>query len=225
MPLPANGIAVAKNNGRPGTSSSGCRTYGTSSSSGWRVQALTPASASDAPISFRNPRRPTGSSHSDAFCGNSRWRNSLNSGVSASASRLRQYSRPRVPSSRARSASRSVRFMGGLPVTRRAIGVRLDAVFLHQLRPELRLRGRRPVAHRKDLAPRAHEALRVAVTVEAPLHLQRVLLQHQRHLIDPAMARFATHPLLHVDAVVEVNEIRQVVNPNPAQRLVVAEAG
>ena len=43
------------------------------------------------------PRRPTGSSHSDAFCGNSRCRNSLNSGVPATSSRLRQYVRPRVP--------------------------------------------------------------------------------------------------------------------------------
>ena len=33
-------------------------------SSGWRVQAVAPASAIDAPISLRNPRRPTGSSHS-----------------------------------------------------------------------------------------------------------------------------------------------------------------
>ena len=113
-----------RTSGLPGTSSSGWRTYGTSSSFGCRVQALTPASASDAPISFRKLRRPTGSSHSDAFCGNSRWRKSLNSGVSVSDSRLRQYSRPRVPSSRVRSASMLIgSVMRVLSVARGAGGV------------------------------------------------------------------------------------------------------
>ena len=68
------------------------------------VQPVTPASASDAPISFRKPRRPTGSFHSEALAGNSRWRNSWNSGVSATASRLRQYCGPLAASSRARMA-------------------------------------------------------------------------------------------------------------------------
>jgi hypothetical protein len=117
MAEPANGMAVAKNSGLPGTSSSGCRTYGTSSSVGCRVHALTPASASEADINFRKPRRPTGSSHSDAFCGNSRCRKSLNSGVSDSASRLRQYCWPRVPSRRARSVSRSVSFFAHVRLT------------------------------------------------------------------------------------------------------------
>src|SRR5688572_6306832 len=225
MPLPANGIAVAKNNGRPGTSSSGCRTYGTSSSSGWRVQALTPASASDAPINFRKFRRPTGSSHSDAFCGNSRWRKSLNSGVSVSDSRLRQYSRPRVPSSRARSASMFIRsLIRVLSMARRAGRQVLDAVLLHEPRPELLLRDRRAVAHRENVAARTDELLRFAVTVQTPLHLQRVLLHHQRHLVDPSVTRLAAHPLLHVDAVVEIDEIRQVVHTNPVERGVVAEA-
>ena len=58
---PPSGIAVAKYSGSPGTISSGACTYGKTFSVGWRVQALTPASASDAPISFRNVRRSTGS--------------------------------------------------------------------------------------------------------------------------------------------------------------------
>ena len=90
---------------------------------------------------------------------------------------------------------------------------------LHEPRPEHRLRHRRPVSHREHLAARTDELLRRAVTVEAPLHLQRVLLQHQRHLVDPPVARLASHALLHVDAVVEVDEVRQVVHPNPAQRI------
>src|ERR1700747_3289558 len=55
-----------------------------------------PASASDAPINCRNPRRDTESTHSDAPLGNSRCNISWNSGVPASSSRLRQYSGPLV---------------------------------------------------------------------------------------------------------------------------------
>ena len=62
------------------------------------------------------------------------------------------------------------------------------------------------------------------MAVEAPLHLQRRLLQHQRHAIDAAVAGLAADALLHVNAVVEVDEVRQVVHADPAQRLVVAEA-
>src|SRR5678810_868111 len=53
-----------------------------------------PARASDDPISLRNPRRDTASSHSDAPLGNSRCIISLNSGLPASSSRLRQNSGP-----------------------------------------------------------------------------------------------------------------------------------
>src|SRR6476620_8005887 len=196
------------------------------SSEGWRVQALTPARAMEAPISFRNPRRPTGSSHSDAFCGNSRCRNSLNSGVPDRASRLRQYSRPRVPSRRARSASMSGRsFMSESPMARRTAGERVDAVLLHQLRTDHRLRDRWPVAHRRDFAAWPDVVLGVPVTVQAPLHLQRVDLLHQRHLIDATMTGLATHPLLHVNSVIEVDEVGQVVHTDPVKRLVVTEAG
>jgi hypothetical protein len=68
---PPRVIAVAKNSGLPGISSSGCRTYGTIFSVGWRVQAVTPASAIDAPISFRKVRRATGSVIASISDGNS----------------------------------------------------------------------------------------------------------------------------------------------------------
>src|SRR5581483_9951232 len=71
------------------------------------VHAVIPAMASEAPISFRNPRRETASSHSDAPLGNSRCIISLNSGLPASSSRLRQNSGPFVWAMRARAVSRS----------------------------------------------------------------------------------------------------------------------
>ena len=52
-----------------------------------------------------------------------------------------------------------------------------------------------------------------------------LLLLHQRHLVDAPVAGLAADALLHVDAVVEVDEVRQVVHAHPVQRLVVAEAG
>src|SRR5271169_1281276 len=53
-----------------------------------------PASAIDAPITFRKPRRETESTHSEAPLGNSRCSASWKAGLPASSSRLRQYSGP-----------------------------------------------------------------------------------------------------------------------------------
>ena len=54
---------------------------------------------------------------------------------------------------------------------------------------------------------------------EAPLHLQRVLRIHQRHLVHAAVAARAAQPLVHMDLVAEVNKIRQVVYLGPHQAL------
>ncbi len=56
------------------------------------TQPLKPASASDAPMIFRNVLRSTGLFHSSAACGNSRRTNSSTIGESASSSSERQYS-------------------------------------------------------------------------------------------------------------------------------------
>ena len=97
---PPSVIAVAKKSGLPGMSSSGCRTYGTIFSAGCRVQAVKPASASDAPISFRNVRRATGSVIASICDGNSLCRSSRNAGSSASSSSVRQSVAARVGSAR-----------------------------------------------------------------------------------------------------------------------------
>src|SRR5712691_1440669 len=74
-------------------SSSGWRTYGTIFSAGCRVQAETPASASDALISLRNVRRATGSA-TDSLVGsndgNSLYKCSWNDGSFARSSSVRQ---------------------------------------------------------------------------------------------------------------------------------------
>ena len=58
------------------------------------TQPVIPASAMDAPITFRKPRRETESTHSEAPLGNSRCSASWKAGLPASSSRLRQYSGP-----------------------------------------------------------------------------------------------------------------------------------
>ena len=63
------------------------------------------------------------------------------------------------------------------------------------------------------------------MAVQAPFHLQRLRLVHQRHAIDAAVTGFAAHALADVDAVIEVHEIRQVVHADPVERPIVAEAG
>src|SRR5580700_9790014 len=94
-------------------------------SSGRRTQPVIPASAIDAPITFRKPRRETESTHSDAPLGNSRCRASWKAGLPASSSRLRQYSGPDFSFASlicARSESRSsLPFLVGQASSRLAI--------------------------------------------------------------------------------------------------------
>ena len=55
----------------------------------------------------------------------------------------------------------------------------------------------------------------IAVAVEAERHVQRLHLLHLHHLVDPAMAAYATHTGGHVRLVVEEHEIGEPVNANP----------
>jgi len=62
------------------------------------------------------------------------------------------------------------------------------------------------------------------MTVETPFHLQRLLLPHERHAINLAVAGRAADALVHVNAVVEVDEVRQIVDARPLNRFAAAEA-
>src|SRR5919112_6545093 len=136
-------------------------------SGGWYEQPVSPASASDAPISFKKGRRSEPSSHSEACCGNSRWSSSSNSSVPESSSRLCQYSRPRLFSSFARTPSMEtgrlriwyssgkvslmciLLILSALPVARRAARQRgrvADAVLALEPEPQLAALGRQVLA-------------------------------------------------------------------------------
>src|SRR3954470_21238581 len=90
----------------------------------------------------------------------------------------------------------------------------LDVVLLHELRPfeGLILRF---VRHVEDFAARPHELLRRAVTLEAPRHRERLCLIHEIHAIDATMTAHAADSLRHVDAVIEVDEVRKPVDAAP----------
>ena len=60
---------------------------------------------------------------------------------------------------------------GRSPMARRAGRQTLDAVFVHELRPEHRLGHRRAIPHGEHLASWPNELLWVTVTLEAPIHL------------------------------------------------------
>src|SRR5579863_4311452 len=62
------------------------------------------------------------------------------------------------------------------------------------------------------------------MAVDAPLHVERIYLVHERHRVHPAVARRAADTLVYVNTVVEVNEVGQVVNARPLDRLARAEA-
>src|ERR1700722_9293185 len=93
-----------------------------------------------------------------------------------------------------------------------AVRQTLNVVFLNQLSAKFFLIGRCFISHVKDLIARANVLFGIAVTVDAPVHVKRVFLVHQRHLLDVPMAGGASDALVDVDSVVEVHEIGQIVD-------------
>lgn len=99
-----------------------------------------------------------------------------------------------------------------------------NMVRLHQPLPHGNLIfGRLPI-HVEHLPAGPDEALWLPMAVETPPHLERMDLPHERHEIDLAMAGRAADPFLHMDAVIEIDEIRQLVDSIPRNRHVGLEA-
>ena len=60
--------------------------------------------------------------------------------------------------------------------------------------------------HVENFRARTNVLFRMTMAIQAPLHVQRFRLAGERHLIDPAMTRDAADALVHVNAVIEVDE-------------------
>jgi len=53
------------------------------------------------------------------------------------------------------------------------------------------------------------------MALQTPLHLQRLGLINDRHFVDPSMTRGTADALVYVNTVIEISEIRQVVDSDP----------
>src|SRR6185436_3784274 len=113
---------------------------------------------------------------------------------------------------------------GRSSVTRGAARELLNLVLLDQSLADLGLIRRRDVVDAKHRFARAHVALGAAMAVEAPFHLQRFLLPHQRHPVHLSVTSGAAHPFVHMDAVIEVHEVGEIVDAVPLERAAGAEA-
>ncbi len=72
-----------------------------------------------------------------------------------------------------------------------------------------------------DLIERAQFVFGIAMAVEAPAHAVRLCLLHYFHFIDLAVTVLAGDAAIEMDAVIEVNKIRGLVNLSPFDRGVV----
>src|SRR5580698_10270995 len=81
-------------------------------------------------------------------------------------------------------------------------------------------------SHVRHLGHRANEFavallfMNVAVAIEAPAHAERLDHAHLLHLVDAPMAFGTTDPAGHVNAVIEIDVVRKLVDPHPLHGLV-----
>lgn len=63
------------------------------------------------------------------------------------------------------------------------------------------------------------------MTFQTPFHLERRSLRHYRHPIDATMTGRAADAFVHMNRVIEIGKVRQVMHPNPLQGLAALETG
>src|SRR5712675_2952389 len=109
-------------------------------------------------------------------------------------------------------------------MARRAIREFSNLILRHQALAEFELIGRRDVVDTEHRLARTHVLFRPAVAIEAPFHLERLFLIHQRHPIDLTVAGGAADAFVDVNTVVEIDEVRQIMHASPLNRSSRAEA-
>jgi hypothetical protein len=81
------------------------------------------------------------------------------------------------------------------------------------------------VAHIEYLIARAEILFWRAMAIQTPLHLQRFLLIHERHLVYRTVAGVTTRAFVDMNAVIEKDEVGKLVHARPLQGLAGAVAG
>ena len=99
----------------------------------------------------------------------------------------------------------------------RTVDLRIDVLFFPRLLgkillPLLALRFPIQLRHKLD---RTKMFVGIPVAVDAPCHRKLFMLVDRFHLVDSTMATLAANARIDVSRVIEVNELRQVVNPLP----------
>lgn len=106
-------------------------------------------------------------------------------------------------------------------MTHRAIRELFNLVFFDQRRAQSGLILRRLPSRAENFFARTHETLRRAMASEAPFHVQRVLAPRQSHLADRAVTGHTADTFFNVNAVIEINEVGEIIDANPLNRFVV----
>jgi len=99
----------------------------------------------------------------------------------------------------------------------------LDMVLFHESASHSRVILRFPMQV-EHLFTRPHETLRFTVTIKAELHVQALRLPHKGHLVYLAVAAHAANSLTHMNAMIEIDEVGDVMNAVPVEGLAGFEA-
>ena len=73
--------------------------------------------------------------------------------------------------------------------------------------------------HIKDLMLGTDVIFGLTVAIEAPFHVEGVLLPHERHLIDLTVTAHAAYAFFYVNAVIEIDKVGQSMDACPFERL------
>ena len=99
----------------------------------------------------------------------------------------------------------------------------VNVVFPDQFFAEHKLVGCVP-SQIKNFVARTNKLFRRAVAIETPFHVKRMRFPRQRHLIQLAVTRRAADAVVDVNAVVEENEVRRVIDALPFQAPIIRHA-
>ena len=102
--------------------------------------------------------------------------------------------------------------------------VRADVVLRNQGLPALELVRRCFPFRVKNLVSRAEIFLRRRMAIQTPTHIQRMRLPGDWHAIHRAVASGAADTFLHMNAVIEEDEIGKLIDPLPRNWLARSEA-
>ncbi len=96
----------------------------------------------------------------------------------------------------------------------------LYVVLLHQLLAEGFLVLGRLIEHVEHFLLRTNVLLDVAVAVDAPSHIERISAPRQWHFINLTVAGDASNPFGDMDAMIEIDKLRDEIHAYPLERFV-----